>query len=192
MANHKEQKWQNITIQRGQLITGRVKLHEITGLSERTIRTCINRLKSTNELTIKTTSKFSIITICNYDKYNNSKIPKDQQIDQQIDQQTTSNRPTNDQQPTTNKNDKNDKNDKNEKNVVPPTLEMVKKYCDERGNKIDPQYFIDKNTSLGWVTGKAKTKIVDWQAAIRTWEKYENNNRDNKRGTKSVNQLWDS
>jgi len=113
MANHKESRWQNIIIQRGQLITGRKSLSEITGLSERSVRTCIKRLKSTNEIAVKTTNRYSIITICNYDKYNNARTHNDQHNDQQTDQQVTSKRPASDQQVTTNKNVKNVKNDKN-------------------------------------------------------------------------------
>ena len=58
-----------------------------------------------------------------------------------------------------------------ERFIIPPTLEMVDRYCKERNNGIDPQYFIDKNTAAGWTYGKNKTRLVDWQAHIRTWEK---------------------
>jgi hypothetical protein len=58
------------------------------------------------------------------------------------------------------------------KNVIPPTLEMVQQYCQERNNKVDPETFYDWNTSKGWIIGKQKMK--DWQAAIRTWEKRDN------------------
>jgi len=78
-ANHEDRKQEGIIVKRGQLMTGRSELHEITGLSERAIRTCINHLKSTSELTIKSTSKYSIITLCNYDKYNSQKSSTDQQ-----------------------------------------------------------------------------------------------------------------
>jgi hypothetical protein len=53
---------------------------------------------------------------------------------------------------------------------VTPTVEEVKTYCKERGNGIDPQLFIDKNTAIGWVVGKNRTPMKDWKAAIRTWE----------------------
>jgi hypothetical protein len=56
-----------------------------------------------------------------------------------------------------------------ERYIIPPTLEMVKKYCDERKNEIDPQRFIDSYTAKGWMIGKNKMK--DWQASVRTWEK---------------------
>ena len=50
-----------------------------------------------------------------------------------------------------------------------PNFEEVKAYCDERGNKVDPQRFIDYYESKGWKVGKSSMK--DWKAAVRTWEK---------------------
>jgi hypothetical protein len=86
LANHEEKKWQGQIIKRGQLVTGRKSLSQITGISEQQIRTCIKRLKSTNHLTIKSTNQFSIITLKNYDKY--------QTTNQQPNQQLTNNQPT--------------------------------------------------------------------------------------------------
>lgn len=56
---------------------------------------------------------------------------------------------------------------------IPPTLEMVTAYCAERGNGISAQEFIDHYTTNDWHRGK--TKIKDWQAAIRTWEQQRKN-----------------
>lgn len=80
-ANSEDGEWQKQPIKRGQLITGLHSLSEKTGISIRTIRTCLDRLKSTSELTIKSTNKFSIITICKYDDYNDNKKKTDKQID---------------------------------------------------------------------------------------------------------------
>jgi DNA-directed RNA polymerase subunit K/omega len=52
---------------------------------------------------------------------------------------------------------------------IPPTLEEVKAYCDERRNKVNPEDFINFYQSKGWYVGKNKMK--DWKAAVRTWEK---------------------
>lgn len=52
---------------------------------------------------------------------------------------------------------------------VPPTVEMVTTYCEERQNDIDPQHFVDYYTTTGWMVGR--TKMKDWQAAIRIWER---------------------
>ena len=61
--------------------------------------------------------------------------------------------------------------DKPQKKFIPPTLEEVTNYCKERNNSIDPQQFIDHYTANGWFRGK--TKIKDWKACVRTWEKNE-------------------
>ena len=52
---------------------------------------------------------------------------------------------------------------------IPPTVEEVQAYCQERGNDVDPQRFIDYYTANGWLVGKNKMK--DWKACVRTWEK---------------------
>ena len=54
------------------------------------------------------------------------------------------------------------------KRFVPPTVDEVRDYCLERGNKVDPQRFVDYYSSNGWMVGK--TKMKDWKAAVRTWE----------------------
>lgn len=53
---------------------------------------------------------------------------------------------------------------------VPPTVEEVAEYCRERGNKVDPQQFVDHYTANGWKVG-GKGAMKDWKAAVRTWEK---------------------
>jgi hypothetical protein len=59
--------------------------------------------------------------------------------------------------------------DNNIGRFTPPTLEEVTAYCQERGNKVDPQTFIDFYSSKGWMIGKNKMK--DWKASVRTWER---------------------
>lgn len=52
---------------------------------------------------------------------------------------------------------------------IPPTVEMVREYCNEKGFDFDPQAFVDHYESNGWMVGK--TKMKDWQASCRTWAK---------------------
>ena len=52
--------------------------------------------------------------------------------------------------------------------TIPPLVDEVESYCDERNNGINPQAFIDFYQTRGWKVGKEKMK--DWKAAIRTWE----------------------
>ena len=58
------------------------------------------------------------------------------------------------------------------KRFVPPTVDEVRAYCQDRQNGIDPQRFIDHYTRNGWMVGR--TKMKDWQAAVRTWEQRAN------------------
>ena len=57
------------------------------------------------------------------------------------------------------------------KRFVPPTVDQVREYCEERGNGVNPQRFVDYYSSNGWMVGKNKMK--DWKAAVRTWEQKE-------------------
>ena len=54
---------------------------------------------------------------------------------------------------------------------VPPTLEEVTAYVQERGSVVDPQGFIDFYAAKGWMVGQNKMK--DWKAACRNAEKWE-------------------
>ena len=59
-----------------------------------------------------------------------------------------------------------------ERKFFPPTVEEVRAYCDERGNRVDPEQFVDFYTAKGWKIGNQTMK--NWKAAVRTWEKREN------------------
>lgn len=90
-ANHKAGNWKGQIIQRGQLITGRKSIADELKISERNVRTALDKLKSTNEITIKPTNKFSLVTIVKYDTYQDTQKEIDQQNDQRNNQQTTNN-----------------------------------------------------------------------------------------------------
>lgn len=98
-ASHKERKYKGVTIKIGQVMTGRKILSMETGLSEQKIRTSLERLKSTNEITIESSSQGTIIQLVNYEKY------------QVATDGSTNDQPTINQQVTTNKNVKNEKNE---------------------------------------------------------------------------------
>lgn len=55
---------------------------------------------------------------------------------------------------------------------IPPSVEDVRAYCAERKNSVDPQTFVDFYAANGWKQGRGKP-IVDWKAAVRTWERRE-------------------
>ena len=82
-CNYADTNFEGMTIRRGQLLTGRKKLSTDTGLTEQQIRTCLNRLVETNELSIEATNKYSLITISNYNEYqdNSGDIRKEKKLD---------------------------------------------------------------------------------------------------------------
>ena len=51
---------------------------------------------------------------------------------------------------------------------VPPSLEEITAYLNEKGSTIDPEAFWAFYESKGWMVGKNKMK--SWKAAVRTWE----------------------
>lgn len=82
-ANWEETVYRGHRIPRGSLVCGRKKLSKDLGLSEQEIRTALNHLKSTNEITIKPTNKFSVITIVNWEKFQGYESKVNQQANQQ-------------------------------------------------------------------------------------------------------------
>ena len=94
-AKYQDCSYKGIDLKRGQLATGRKKLAEALEMSEQQVRTCLDRLQSTNEITIKTTNKYSVITIVKYAFYQGGDDDGNQQNNQQDNQPITNNQPTN-------------------------------------------------------------------------------------------------
>jgi DNA-binding transcriptional MerR regulator len=154
-ANHKDGKWQGIEVKRGQFISSLGNISNATGISIQTIRTILKKLEKTNEIELKSTSQFTIVTISKYDCYQ--------------EQNDDTNKPLTNNQQATNKQLTTNKNEKKERMLfIVPALQEVSAYCQERNNNVDSQKFFDFYESKGWMVGKNKMK--DWKAAVRTWE----------------------
>ena len=106
-ANHKDNKWKGNDVKRGQFISSLGNISSATGITIQQIRTILKKLEKTNEIKVKSTSQFTIVTICKYECYQ--------------DEEETTNKPTTNHQQTTNKQsttNKNEKKEKNEKEVI--------------------------------------------------------------------------
>lgn len=57
---------------------------------------------------------------------------------------------------------------------IPPSIEDVQQYIQDKGYRIDPYSFTSYYESNGWKVGK--TKMVNWQAAVRGWQSRDNDN----------------
>ena len=143
-----------ITVERGQVVFGRKVWSERLRISEMKLRRYLEMLKAEGMINQQITSRYSLITVLNYHEY------------QVNNQQTTSKQPASNQQVTTSK-------QYNNKTIgekfVPPTVSQVQDYCLERKNTVDPETFVNFYLSKNWVIGKSKMK--NWKAAVRTWEK---------------------
>jgi DNA-binding transcriptional regulator YhcF (GntR family) len=95
-ANYEDKKWRGMTIKRGQKVTSIGHLAEETGLSVIQVRTALEKLEKTKNVTSRATNKFTLVTIENYSLY------------QSYNDYTTSN--------VTNKRQTNDNNIRNIKN----------------------------------------------------------------------------
>ena len=86
-----------IEVKRGQFVSGRIELASRLKQTEQQIRTSLKRLEELEIITITSTNKYSVYTIENYSKYQDT----DDASNQQDNQQTTNKQPTNNQQTTT-------------------------------------------------------------------------------------------
>ena len=126
-ANRFDKKWHGVDIKAGSFITSYENLAFETGLTVQQVRTAINKLKSTGEITYKSTSRYSIIIVNNWVEY--------QADDTQINKQITNKQQTNNKQITTTRECKNEEN-----NIV-----EINGINSKNFKKIDPtiNHFVD-------------------------------------------------
>jgi hypothetical protein len=106
-ANHEPRKFifnrKEESLERGQLITGRKALSYQTRISESTITHKLKLFENIGFITRKVNNKFTIITVCNYGRYQNKKVKVEQRVIQQVNSQGTAS----EQQMNTNNNTNN-------------------------------------------------------------------------------------
>lgn len=170
-ANWQPTRWHGIQLEAGQFVTSLANLAKETTLTVRQVRTALEHLNSTNEVTSKCQGKIRIITVNSWNDYQGS--------DKVSDKQATRLRQGSDKVATTDTEDIEDKEDieinnniYNNRAFQKPSVEDVKAYCLERNNQVDPEAFVSFYDSKGWMIGKNKMK--DWKAAVRTWERSRN------------------
>jgi len=115
-ANHKPKKWEwqgkIFECKAGQFITSLDSLIKLCskGTSIRNVRTALVKLEKWQFLTNESTKTGRLITVINWDTYQNC----DEATDKATDKEATKSRQSTDKEPTTNKNVKKDKNEKKE------------------------------------------------------------------------------
>jgi len=194
-ANHKEcdvlLSRKTVHLDRGQFLFGRLSASEELKQSPSTVRNWIMFLKQDNCLDIKSSNKYSIITIINYDEY--------QTLDSKLDNKIT----TEKKQNNTDKNVKNENNvntyvsffnekfktqytatsgreNKLSQRLKKFTLEEILKAVDnlsqskfhtgdnDRGWKADPDFLIRNDEQIDkWLNNSKKTQVKDINSLLK-------------------------
>lgn len=143
-ANHQNKKWRGILIRRGQLITTLSKLADSLKLSKMQIRNSLTKLKTTHEITHLTTPEYSIISINNYNFYQDDNT---QTTRKQHAKEHTSNT-----RATLNNNDNNstinsinlslstEKKERDFSNLSQEEIKLLKKYAKKNGARNQSAY----------------------------------------------------
>lgn len=119
-AAYRESEWLGQTIKKGQVVTSYNHLAEELGFTVRQIRTALNKLKSTGEVTTISTNKYTIITVVNWEEYQSFEYKETSKMTSSAtnERQTSDKQATNERQHL--KNIKNNKKIKEKKNIAPP------------------------------------------------------------------------
>ena len=150
-ANHKEKRFKGIELKVGSIVTSRDLLARETGLSSQQIRTALNKLISTNEITSETSSQGTILQIVSYEKY------------QVATNEITNEQPTSNQRVTTNKNV-----NKEKKEIYIPEFNEFLEYAISQiptVNKEDVRLKYESWKVNEWKDGNDK-KIMNWKTKL--------------------------
>ena len=154
----------------GQLVFGRIKFSSEIGVSENKVRAALDVMKSLNMVTIKSMAKFSIISITNWQKYqeDNQQITTKQPADSQ---QVTSTSPA----PSHIQESKESKESKELKDSLPKN-----KFSDE--DKKCAEWLADK--LVEFIPDCKRPNINSWSEHVRKMRELDN------RDYKEICQLW--
>jgi hypothetical protein len=143
---------QSVEIERGEFVFGRKVAAEESGLTENEIRTCLKILEKDKKVTIKTTNKFSIISIMKFDSWQIGSREDNQQVNQQ-----TTNKP-----PTTYHIQEGKEGKGKKKNITPSSpdaIRLAEKLAD---------YILENNPSgaIHLQNGKRVATVTAWSSVI--------------------------
>lgn len=183
-ATHKPIRWKDIELLPGQMLTGRKVLANELRLSEQEIRTSLRRLKLTNEITIESTNKYSIVTICKYEFYQQGLVKC-----KPAEQPTIY--PSNNQQLTT-YNNMITKQLKKKRVFTPPSLDDFKNYFVSNGYSLELAERAFKGYDVAEWKDSEDKPVKNWkQKCQHVWFKSENK-QINRKSNPSINQSAES
>lgn len=187
-ANYEDKKWKGIVVKAGSRVIGRSKFSKEVGLSVQQLRTSLTKLKNSQEVTIKTTNKFTVVSLVKWEQLQSI----DSNYNQQMTQSLTNEQPTTNQQLTTTKEDKEIKERKeddgkesdSDKNVLISIQRCKEKYLaseqikiavsENKANKLSYQEIdgrIETFTKHLIGSGEMVKSFPDFCSHFRAWHK---------------------
>lgn len=154
-------------IERGQLATSIHRLAEESGLHPNTVRHWLKKFEDEQQITLKSTNRYTLITVINYHKYQDCFTDDvKQNVNQDVKQ---------DVKPPVNQ-DVHNRTRRTKKQInnsvfTPPTVAEVQAYIVEKGYTVDAERFVDYYTANGWKVGRSK--MVDWRRTVNNWQRNE-------------------
>ena len=152
-----------ISLKPGQLITGRLKIAKTLHCTESKVERTLTCFESEQQIKQQKTTRNRLITILNWDKYQVSEQPFEQQMNNK--------RTTSEQQVNTNNNIKNIKNKEKKNNKEKVSLEEIELYIQQKGLHVDAKQFFNYFEEGNWIDSKGN-KVKNWKQKLLTWEKY--------------------
>ena len=172
-ANHKDNNYRGQIVKAGSFLTSRELLSNETGLSIQKVRTSLERLELTKEITTKKSKKGTVLQIVKYKNYQGANQEDNQQNNQQSNQIVTNKQPTVNHIVTTNNNDKKEKNEKNDNKkseniIIPSSSDSLNKSIGDKKtiNNYDYKQIITSSSNQG----KLRNLFVDIKHNYNGWE----------------------
>lgn len=180
-ANHQDKKWHGILIKRGQLITSQLKLANSLKLSRMQIRNQLEKLKTTNNITILTTASCSVITVVNYDDY--------QKNNQAFSQQTANN--LTNEQPTNNHKQQLNNDNNIDSNTSYINLSLSRKKITKNEREILKNYLLRQKRKPDNLEAYIQTLIKngDWINIVEKEKKRLKRHEDKRRAEKEKSEI---
>jgi len=172
-VNHEQGRWQGVVIEPGQKVTSLPNLAEEIGLTYQQTRTALFKLKSTGEITDKSTNKYRLITVNKWQEY---------QSDNSLERrQTTGKQQTTAQSSNSNIRNKEERSKEEYKNTGKPesSLDWLRSIPGEVVDGLAADYSVDSrfvqaraNDVIDYCEAKGK-RYANYKAALRNFIKAE-------------------
>ena len=175
-------------VERGQIATSMRALAERWSWSKGKTKRFLDNLVTAHMVTIKRTSKWTTITICNYNVYQDPANTKRTSKRPQNDRRRTADGPQTDTQEEINKEIREEEREHAARAPVSPSLEDVILYQKETGLSVDPEAFWNFYEGSGWM--RKGDPIRNWKAVFRSWEGKEDYGAQPAVTSKSVIDAW--